>query len=750
MLVLLSLHSGSVTFKQAGRVRSGEACTRAYTGPQNREQAVAFTGMSLLVDQRTSQGQKRVFAIACAVLVLATLALLPAAGRPLLRLPEFATVFGLLVGVLDIVTWLLLAMRAGNEASPSIRAIAAGYLFSGLMALAHVLTFPGALLADRPVIGSQDTVGLLFLAWRLGFAALLLAGVLLDMRPQEHHRGPAVMWRGAALTAAVVAACVLAAVWLPAHLPDVKGGAFGFGPWMTAWSAVVVSAAALLLIWRARRLHRTLYLWLGFALLANALGLCLSETGGARYTVGWYAARAFAVLASSVLLALLLHEVLQLQRTLAGSVREFAERAEELQAEIQRREAAEQRLERSRKLELVGQLASGVAHDFNNHLQIVATRLELLRHRVGGEPGVAKDLEVLDRTLQRARGLTTHLLSVSGRHAQELRRVELTQWLRSCAELLQTLVPTHIRLKVTLPAHACPVLLDPGELESGGTNLVSNARDALGETTGEIEVSLQQRPFGAGTLAELAVRDNGPGMPQEVVRRALDPFFTTKAPGKGYGLGLSQVQTFTERNRGMLAIDSTPGTGTVVRLSVPVVELEDAQDLEDAAGRPDAIHALVGRSVLVVDDNPDVAASTAALLEHLGMSAHKASSADEAWALMEQGPARPRVLLTDIMMNGSATGLGLARQVRRHCPGVTIVLCTGYLHHHPFLEDNLRLKSRNRLYPPHLYKGIVWYGNPKLMCMTRLNELPKDEPVTVEPMRAFPHVRPNFFITPYL
>jgi hypothetical protein len=198
---------------------------------------------TLLVDQPAAPAQQRGIGAACALLTIVALCLLPLADQPLVRLPEVAGVFGSVVAVTDLLTCLLLATRVGNDASPSIRTIACAYLFSGLMAALHVVTFPGALLPDAPLIGSRDTVGLLFLTWRFGFSLLLLIGVSLDRKYSAQPHAPRAMVRAAALTVVAVAVCLFLAVWIPDHLPDVTGGAFGRGPWVAAWAAAIVCAS---------------------------------------------------------------------------------------------------------------------------------------------------------------------------------------------------------------------------------------------------------------------------------------------------------------------------------------------------------------------------------------------------------------------------------------------------------------------------------------------------------------------------
>ena len=655
---------------------------------------------SLLVDQPATPAQQRAIGAACLLLTAVAVGLLPIAHVPLTKLPEVAGVFGAIVAVADLITCLLLASRVGNDASPSIRTIACAYLFSGLMALLHVATFPGAVLHEVPLIGSRDTVGLLFLAWRFGFSLLLLIGVSLDRIVVSRPPARSAMARAAALTLGAVALCLYLAVWIPEHLPDVTGGAFGPGPWTAAWLATVPCVVALIVIWRTKRLRRTLYLWIGFVLLANALGLCVSETGGARFTVGWYAARAYALLASGVVLTLLLQEVLKLQRSLASNVTMLGQRAQELQAEIHRRETAERKLARAKQLELVGQLAGGLAHDFNNHLHVIGTRLELMRRRAAPTAAIEADLAVLTRTLRRAQGLTQHLLSVSGRRASRPQLLDLAEWLPPFMDLLRSLVPPHVNLQVDVQSNVGQIHVDAGELESALTNLVTNARDALATSNGRIDIAVRRRHVGAdvaeaGAMVEVAVSDNGTGMSTDVLQRAFEPFFSTKEAGRGYGLGLSQVQAFVERAGGTVSIASKPGHGTTVSLSFPAMD-HLADSTSDASGDARDVSlgedAVRGLSVLVVDDNDDVAASTAALLEHTGLIVRQASTAQAALDLLARGDWTPRLVITDIVMPGAINGLELARHLRGTHPDIAVILSTGFSHlAHEASEDGFAI-----------------------------------------------------------
>lgn len=650
-----------------------------------------------LVDQYAASAQRRAIVLASAMLVVGAVAALPHAGQRVVVAPAVAGVFGSLSCVADLLTFFLLATRLGHAGSPAIRAIACAYLFSGLMAMLHVATFPGAVITDEPLIGSRETVGWLFLGWRFGFSLLLLIGVAWGavrhsaIAADERASGRALRLAVAGTFVAVLL-CFVAALWLPTLGLPVKAintvnGAFGTWPLLASWSAAAFCAVALAVILLTRRLHRTLYLWIGFVLLANGLGLAMSETGGARYTVGWYGARAYALLASGVVLGLLMAEVLRLQRSLAWSAARLGEHAQSLQTEIHRRTAAEQRLLQSQQQELMGRIAGGLAHDFNNHLQVIAMRLELMRRRrmAGDVPGqsIDDDVAVMTRTLRRAEGLTRQLLSVAGRRTLQPRRLRLQEWMPPFAELLRTMAPD-LPIEISSGPELGVVMADAGELESALVNLVGNARDALLEhVEGRIAIELRNVDADDGrSWVEIAVRDNGSGMAADVLDRVFEPFFSTKALGKGSGLGLSQVQSFAIQSHGEVAIDSAPGRGTTVRLRLPRVADPASSDgarpaetgpAEDPAAEPRLLH---GATILIVDDDDEVAGSTDAVLRQLGFVVHRARGAQQALEQLER--LRPRLVLSDVVMPGPMSGLDLARKLRRTDPALPVILSTAF------------------------------------------------------------------------
>ncbi|HYF60103.1 MAG TPA: PAS domain S-box protein [Burkholderiaceae bacterium] len=356
------------------------------------------------------------------------------------------------------------------------------------------------------------------------------------------------------------------------------------------------------------------------------------------------------------------------------------------------RRRAQQELERTRealfqsqKMEAVGQLAAGVAHEFNNLLQVVRTRVELMRRRPSGVDG-GEDAAIIRRTLQRAEDLTAHLLSVTGRRRLEPSRVALRDWLPSCTELLRPFMGGDAEIDLAVAGDLWDVQVDPGELESALLNVASNARDAM-PAGGRLRIrACNERMVGAGDdgtsareFVVLSVSDDGQGIDPEVLPRVFEPFFTTKEPGKGTGLGLSQVYGFARRSGGTVAIESAPGRGTTITLRLPRASPEAARPPADGEAPPpaDAVPDGSGALVMVVDDHEDVARATGALLESLGYTVCYAASGPAALERLQLEP-QPRAVVSDVVMPGALDGIEMARRARARWPKIPVILCTGY------------------------------------------------------------------------
>jgi signal transduction histidine kinase/CheY-like chemotaxis protein len=494
---------------------------------------------------------------------------------------------------------------------------------------------------------------------------------------EEHGEPRAYGSMPAVLAMASVVICALAAQLSDvAALQSVSGRQmFSAFTRYGSYASGVLAAIAALLIWRLRLFGRSLFLWLIFVLIAEAAAVWLSTFGGTRYTLAWYATRVEGVIANTVVLLLLANHFRQLQNDLSATVDTLQSRTEGLQAEILKRENAEFKLAQAKKLEAVGQLGAGLAHDLNNILQVITSRLLILRRRAGDV--VEADLEVIRRSVRRAETLTRQLTLLSGNRSLNAKALELASTLPAMAESLRALLDTRHQLTVHVEPDVPVIVVDPLELEIALTNLVTNARDAM-PGGGEVHLAVtEELGSGGDRRIRLEVRDRGEGMSADLMERIFEPFFTTKEPGKGTGLGLPQVHGFMKASDGTVSVKSQPGAGTVVTLSFPTQGKARGPSSQEAISPGFTLPLRTGKLVLLVDDNEDVREASAQLLASTGCLVRQADSASEAFTLLKEGLS-PDLLITDIVMPGGQTGVDLARRARTLQPELRIVLVTGY------------------------------------------------------------------------
>jgi two-component system NtrC family sensor kinase len=346
----------------------------------------------------------------------------------------------------------------------------------------------------------------------------------------------------------------------------------------------------------------------------------------------------------------------------------------QLNEAVQRRAAAERAMMEAQKLETLAQLTGGVAHDFNNLLAIVSSSLHVHLHE---HPELAAERHVLamGRAVQSGTRLTRQLLSFSRRQALRPETVDLRGWLPGAEGLLRSTLGARIGMEIDVAADTRPVRVDLAELELSLINLALNARHAM-PAGGRLRIAAGNRPAadGAPERVAIAVIDTGVGIPPDVLPRVFEPFYTTRAHEAGSGLGLSQVHGFCAQAGGEVRIDSAPGAGTTVEMLLPAQPAAAAP--ADAAEAP-APTAGAGR-VLLVEDNEDVAVSTAAILQAAGLEATHFWSADTALAALQDAAALPDLVLSDIEMPGRLNGMELAFRLRERWPRLPVILVTGY------------------------------------------------------------------------
>ncbi|KQU55365.1 histidine kinase [Sphingomonas sp. Leaf339] len=360
------------------------------------------------------------------------------------------------------------------------------------------------------------------------------------------------------------------------------------------------------------------------------------------------------------------------------------------QLDVSPRKEAEGNALQSQKMEAIGQLTAGLAHDFNNLLQVVNGSLELMAARREDERAFKRYHEAAANAAQRGAKLTAQLLSFARRSRLEPRRIEISSLISSIVELLESTVGSRADLQLNLRRRLPDIEVDPVHLETALINVVTNARDAI-EAGGTITIAASLRSVTADEIAGLdqgdhvllEVSDDGHGMPQEVLARALEPFFTTKPKGAGTGLGLAMAQGFARQSHGVMTLQSGEGEGTSVRFYFPVASDEDRVHalLPDAtAFQPETVDTTRPPLILVVEDEEAIAFLAEETLAEAGYKVAVARDADEGLRRFDELEQNGGVdlVFSDVVMPGVRNGLALAQEIRARNPDVPILLTTGY------------------------------------------------------------------------
>lgn len=349
--------------------------------------------------------------------------------------------------------------------------------------------------------------------------------------------------------------------------------------------------------------------------------------------------------------------------------------------DITQLKAAQAQLHEAQKLETLGQLTGGVAHDFNNLLMVILGNLSLLRKRLPADDARAQRLvDGATQGAERGAALTRRLLAFARRQELRPEPIDLGKLVQGMEDLLRRTVGPLCRITVAIPPNLREARGDVNQVELALLNLAVNARDAM-PLGGDLTITAREGLAGAaeglapGRYLCLGVTDSGTGMDAATLARATEPFFTTKGPGKGSGLGLSMVHGLAVQSGGQLRISSEPGCGTTVTLWLPAHDPGS-----DAKGGAEAVPAprVAGRplAVLLVDDDPLVQAGTQAMLEDLGHRVTLAGSGAEAEELIKSGTGFD-LMITDYAMPGM-DGLELARRAAQLRPLLPVVLATGF------------------------------------------------------------------------
>ena len=352
----------------------------------------------------------------------------------------------------------------------------------------------------------------------------------------------------------------------------------------------------------------------------------------------------------------------------AKITRDISERREaQLNLEKIQRQLAE-----SQKLDALGQLTGGVAHDFNNLLMIISGNLHTLRQIAGNDAKGVRAVQAIETASQRGASLTRQLLTFARRQSVNPQTVDPADRIHSVREVLDAALGGSVQLVIDVADGIWPVMVDAAEFETALVNLVINARDAMPDggsvTVGASNIYLDDG-IRKGDHVAIKVEDTGVGIAPDIAVKVFDPFFTTKAVGKGTGLGLSQVHGFAHQAGGTVTVASELGKGTAFTICLPRSERPiDSAEVE--------VSAIGSGTVLLVEDNPEVANASAGLLEQLGYSVRWVSDADAALREVERDGID--LVFSDIVMPGKMDGLSLARAIKQKRPALPILLATGY------------------------------------------------------------------------
>lgn len=350
--------------------------------------------------------------------------------------------------------------------------------------------------------------------------------------------------------------------------------------------------------------------------------------------------------------------------------------------EVTERVQLQRELQQAQKMEVVGRLAGGVAHDFNNALTAIISGSHLLLGQYGHDPQAKADLEAILKSADRAALLTRHLLAFSRQQIMRVEVLPLAAVVERCVELLERVLEPHVELRSRNDPESWSVQIDAIQFEQVIVNMAVNAQDAMPEggtfilDTANISVSaqdaLQDPTVPAGDYAVLSVRDNGIGMDEITRARVFEPFFTTKPPPEGSGLGLSMAYGIVRQSGGYITVESAPGAGTTFRILLPRVSSESADAPTPAAAVPPGV-----RTVLVVDSDDEMRRSTGRVLMGLGYKPLHAASAEDALALMGGSLPGPNLLVTALSLPGM-DGRSLADRLQGLVPDMGVLFLSGY------------------------------------------------------------------------
>ena len=403
----------------------------------------------------------------------------------------------------------------------------------------------------------------------------------------------------------------------------------------------------------------------------------------------------------------------ELTRMVADRTRELESANRDLKREMQERVQAEKQLRQAQKMEAVGQLAAGVAHDFNNILTVIHGHASLLQMRLGGAGPNAKSTSEITSAVDRAANLVRQLLAFSRKQLLQFRNVELSEVIRSVSGMLEQMAGERIILEKQCGESLPPIFADRGMIEQVIVNLTLNARDALPRggriILGSSAVTVTEQGAGRhpearpGRFICLSVTDNGCGMDSQVLSHLFEPFFTTKEVGKGTGLGLATVYGIIKQHQAWIEVQSQVGVGTTFQVFFPISARRPAPEPEHSGK---ASHTPGTETILIAEDEPSLREMIEEVLSLQGYRVLAANSGPEALAVWRKEKSSIDLLLTDMVMPGGMMGTDVATELKRSNPCLKVIYTTGYSPGTAGVQDSFR-EGVNLLPKPYAPDTLV-------------------------------------------
>jgi len=644
---------------------------------------------AVLASMRAGPRERRLALVLALLSTLAFAVMVPYARLPLPKVSAFIPAYESALFINDAITAVLLLGQFLHLRSRAVLLLAAGYLFDALIIIPHLLSYPDVFAVTGLLGAGPQTTVWLYVAWHGLFPAFVAAYALLtgsrwDLASTGRRDAAIALGAVALLVALVTLVTTHGQLWLPSlmegsHYSSAMKFVIG-----VVWVSSLVALVALLV----KRSRSVIDTWLTLVMCAWLFDVGLSAVFNAgRYDLGFYAGRAYGLLAASFVLVVVLLETSGLYSRLAESNEQLANETKRLEADVRSRARAQEQVEaqlrQAQKMEAIGNLTGGMAHDFNNLLAVIIGNLDALVERRKDDTEIR---ELAGDSLEAAihgADLTQRLLAFARRQPLTPQRIELNELVAGITKLLSRVLGENIAITLDLDPKLWPVVADPAQLEAALTNLATNARDAMPNGGGLRIVTRNQRldadyaaehaEISAGDYAMIEVSDTGSGIAPDALERIFEPFFTTKDQGKGTGLGLSMVYGFMKQSKGHINVYSELGIGTTFRLYLPRAE-EDRKAAATLGATPQRKGH--GETVLVVEDNASLRRVAVRQLRELGYRALEADNAESAVAVLEREPVD--LLFTDVIMTGVTTGIELARMARERWRGLRVLLTSGF------------------------------------------------------------------------